>query len=148
MWQFQAMLSWLPAGLIYWFTVIVFFGGIVAYVLSKLAGWIPIVSRYRLPIELGAVVAILLGGYLYGGVEYRLKAQEMAEKVKIAEEQSREANKELSRQIKDKNQQIKDQAARLKDSVRQNAQRFDSQCTVDSEAVRIINEAAKEPKKK
>ena len=49
---------------------------------------------------------------------------------------------------KDKNQQIKDQASRLKDSVKANAQRMDSQCTVDSEAVRIINEAAKEPKKR
>lgn len=148
MWQFQAMISWLPAGLIYWFTVLLFFGGIAAYILSKLAGWIPFVSRYKLAVELGSVVAILLGGYLYGGVEYRLKAQEMAEKVKIAEEQSREANKELTKQLKDKNQQIKDQASKLKESVRQNAQRMDSQCTVDSEAVRIINEAAKEPKKK
>lgn len=148
MWQFQAMLSWLPAGLIYWFTVVLFFGGILAYIASKLAGWIPLVSRYKLAVELGSVVAILLGGYLYGGVEYRLKAQEMAEKVKIAEEQSKEANKKLSKELKDKNQQIKDQASKLKESVRQNAQRMDAQCTVDSEAVRIINEAAKEPKKK
>lgn len=148
MWQFQAMISWLPAGLIYWFTVILFFGGIIAYIVSKLAGWIPLVSRYKLAVELGSVVAILLGGYLYGGVEYRLKAQEMAEKVKVAEEQSRQANVDLKKEIDKKNQQIKDQASKLKESVRQNAQRMDSQCTVDSEAVRIINQAAQEPKKK
>ena len=148
MWQFQAMISWLPAGLIYWFTVILFFGGIVAYVLSKFAGIIPFVSRYKLAVELGSVVAILLGGYLYGGVEYRLKAQEMAEKVKEAEQKARDANKQMEEELKKKDKQLKEQQAKLRDATRQNAARIDANCKVDPKAIEIINEAAKEPKKK
>jgi len=147
MWQFQAMLQLIPAVVVYWVTVILFFGGIGAYLISKFIKFIPFINKYKLPVELAAVVAIALGGYLYGGVEYRLKAQEMAAKVKEAEEKGREANKKLEGELKKKDQQIKDQANRLRDAARNNATRIDSTCKVDSKAIEIINEAAKEPKK-
>ena len=148
MWQFQAMLQMIPAVVIYWFTVTLFFGGILAYLISKFIKFVPFVSKYKFPIEIASVLAVILGGYLYGGAEYRLKAQEMAEKVKAAEELSRTANKTMQRELDEKTKKIQDQEKRLRDQVKQSTQRIDAQCRVDSEAVRIINEAAKGPKKK
>lgn len=148
MWQIQAMLQLIPAVVVYWLTVALFAGGILGYLISKFIKFIPVVNKYKLAVELGAVLAITLGGYLYGGVEYRLKAQEMAEKVKEAEQQARDANKQMEDALKKKDQQIKEQANRLRDAARQNAARIDANCKVDPKAVEIINEAAKEPKKK
>ena len=147
MWQFQAMLQWLPAGLIYWFTVILFFGGIAAYILSKLTGWIPVIGRYKLPMELGAVIAITLGGYLYGGVEYRLKAQEMAEKVKQSEAEAERINNNLKKELDAKNKKIREQEAELRKKIKQNADKWNAECKVDPTMIETINEAAKGPKK-
>ena len=148
MWQIQAMLQLIPAVVVYWLTVILFAGGILGYLISKFIKFIPFVNKYKLAVELISVLAITLGGYLYGGVEYRLKAQEMAEKVKKSEEEARRINDNLRKELDAKNKQILEQQAELRKRVKENAAKWDAECKVDPTMIETINDAAKGPKKK
>lgn len=148
MWQFQMMIQWLPAGLVYWVTVVLFFGGILAYLISKFIKFIPFVNQYKFPIEILSVVAMLIGGYFYGGAEYRLKAQEMVDKIAVAEKQSQDANDRLQDTLKKKQQVIREKEYVIREKIVQVKEKIDAECKVAPDAVQLINEAAKEPVKK
>lgn len=148
MWQIEWMLRLIPDTVFVWITAILFFGGVIAYILSKLVSIIPFVGRYKIALELGSIAALIVGAYFFCGVVYREQVAELKEKIRVSEEQSRQANRDLADALKEKSQVIKDKNKVLQEQLNLVATKIDSQCKITPDTTRILNEAARRPRKK
>jgi hypothetical protein len=95
MWQIAWMLSLLPD----WFWTLVLIAGIIATLAAWVLKFIPFVRTYRLPIQVGGIIALLVGVYFQGVIaneEKWIKKLEAAEKEKAEiEAKAKEANIKL-----------------------------------------------------
>lgn len=112
MWQLQWILSLIPdeiLSLIYWAIIAAGITGIVAGWLGK---WIPFYGKYAKILKPLGIVLLVLGVWLRGGYDvemaWRAKVAEMEAKVKLAEEQSKQANTEIKKEIVEKTKVIKE----------------------------------------
>lgn len=147
MWQIEWILQLIPDRAFTWITALLFFGGVVAYIVSKLVSILPFVGRYKIAIELGSVAAMIVGAYFFCGVVYREQVAELKEQVKLTEAKSAEANVKLDSVIKEKNRAVKDNLANLQGQIKLNAVKIDAECRVPREAVVLLNQAAETPKR-
>jgi hypothetical protein len=110
MWQIMWMLSLLPD----WFFHMVVIVSIVALVASVFLRFIPFVSQYRYPLQIGGFLLLLFGVWAEGGIvneaKWKAKVAEMEAKVKIAEEQARNVNTKIETKIVEKTKIVKEKA--------------------------------------
>ena len=147
MWQIEWMLQLIPDNIFAGITAVLFFGGVLAYILSKFVSILPFIGRYKIAVELGSIAAMILGAYFFCGVVYREQVAELKEQVKISEEKSRRANADLSVVIKDKNKVVREKQIVIQEKIIRDAVKIDADCRVPFEAVAILNESAKTPKR-
>ena len=131
--------------------------GLVLYLASKLARWIPMMGMYKTPAELAGVVLIALGTYMLGGQAADHRWQEKVEavqaKLKIAEEQSAAANVELEKKSTDKVKYIRGRTEVIKEYIDREIVKYDTkcapggECAIPKEFVKAHNDAAEAPKK-
>jgi FtsZ-binding cell division protein ZapB len=126
---------------------VLFFGGVLAYIVSKLVSILPFVGRYKIAIELSSLAAMIVGAYFFCGVVYRSQVAELKEKVRVSEEKSRDANTQLDSVIKSKNQIVKETRYVIQERIVQDSAKIDAECRVPREAVDILNKAAETPKR-
>ena len=91
------------------------------------------------------IASIFFEGYFYASKSWLEKAKEYQEKVAIAEQQSKDANKALEDKTKQLNQQIKDNQKSIQNKIKQSVEIIDKECKIPKEALDILNEAAKKP---
>lgn len=110
MWQITWMLSLLPD----WFWTLVLIAGVLAVLAAWVLKFIPFVSTYRLPIQVGGILALLVGVYFQGVIaneaKWEAKVKELEEKVAKAEAQSKETNIKVEEKIVYKDRIIKERA--------------------------------------
>lgn len=147
MWQIEWMLQLIPDNIFVWITAVLFFGGILAYILSKLVSIIPFVGRYKIALELGSIAAMIVGAYFFCGVVYREQVAELKEQVRISEQKSRDANVRLDQVIKDKSKVVREKQIVIQERIVRDTVKIDAECRVPREAVDILNESAKTPKR-
>ena len=147
MWQIEWMLQLIPDTVFAWITAVLFFGGVLAYILSKLVSIIPFVGRYKIAVELGSIAAMIVGAYFFCGVVYREQVAELKEQVKISEQKSRDANVRLDQVIKDKSKVVREKQVVIQERIIRDTAKIDAECRVPREAVDILNESAKTPKR-
>ena len=147
MWQIEWMLQLIPDNIFVWITAVLFFGGILAYILSKLVSIIPFIGRYKIALELGAIAAMIVGAYFFCGVVYREQVADLKEQVKISEQKSRDANVRLDQVIKDKSKVVREKQIVIQERIVRDTAKIDAECRVPREAVDILNESAKTPKR-
>lgn len=147
MWQIEWMLQLIPDNIFAGITAVLFFGGILAYVLSKLVSIIPFIGRYKIALELGSIAAMIIGAYFFCGVVYREQVADLKEQVKISEQKSRDANVRLDQVIKDKSKVVKEKQIVIQERIVRDTAKIDAECRVPREAVDILNESAKTPKR-
>lgn len=98
MWQLSWMLGLLPS----WFWTAVLIIGLLGILASWVLRFIPFVSTYRLPLQVGSTIALLVGVYFYGfnanEEKWQAKIREM--EVKIAEAQAAAAATNRSVEVK------------------------------------------------
>ena len=94
------MLSLLPD----WVYHLITIAGILALIAAWVLKFIPFVSTYRLPIQVGGVIALLFGIWMEGGIvneaKWQARVKELEEKVAVAEAQSKEDMKEVKEDLK------------------------------------------------
>lgn len=112
MWQLQWIVSLIPdyiLSLIYWAIIAAGITGVIAGWLGK---WIPFYGRYVKILKPIGIILLVLGVWLRGGYDvemaWRAKVAEMEEKVKKAEEQSRQVNTEIKTEVVEKTKVIKE----------------------------------------
>lgn len=142
------ILQLIPDSLFAGLTYLLLSAGVLAYLASKFVSILPFIGRYKITVELAGIAALIVGAYFYSEVNLRASVAELKEKVRISEEQSRQANAELASAVKEKNQAIKDQNKLLQNQLNQVAGKIDAQCRITPDTTGILNAAAKRPEKK
>lgn len=114
---------------------------------SALLGFIPFVRTYALPIKILSILllvtAIFFEGYLFSSKLYRAKIAEYEEKVKVAEQKSKDTNKQLSIVLKQKSKDIRNNQVVIQQQLKELSNKIDAQCKVVPEAIEIHNKATK-----
>jgi hypothetical protein len=152
MWQFAVMWSLLPAGLTHWIVNLTLAFGLAGILAGWIGRWIPFFGDYARFLRPLGIVLLLGGVYLKGGESnndmWLKKIEELEAKIAVSEQQSKDANKKLDGAIKEKNAAIKEKDKAIKNRITVVKDQIDRECTVDSVAVQILNDSAKEPKVK
>lgn len=119
-------------------------------VLGLLASWvlrmIPFVSVYSLQIQVIAIILVVAGVWFEGGManeaSWQAKVHDLELKVAVAEKAAAEANGRIEYVYVDRIKVVKDTQYVVLSELRENAAKIDKTCTVDTEAVNILNKAA------
>jgi len=110
MWQIMWMLNLLPD----WFFHGVVIVSILVLVASFVLRFIPFVSQYRYPLQIGGFILLLFGVWAEGGIvneaKWKAKVAEMEAKVKIAEEQAKTVNTVIETKVVEKTKIVKERA--------------------------------------
>ena len=132
-------------------------GGVVLYVASKLVRWIPMMGMYRTPAEIAGVVLLTGGAWMLGGQaadqRWQARVDEVQAKLKVAEEQSKEANVELEKKSDTKVKYIRGRTEVIKEYIDREIVKYDTkfapggECAIPKEFVKAHNDAAEAPKK-
>jgi uncharacterized coiled-coil protein SlyX len=142
MWILDFLPSW-----IFHLIVVAGVGGILASAVLK---FIPFISNYKLPIQVGSVILLAFGLYMEGGIsnqeKWEARVKELEAKVAIAEEQSKTANVALSAAVKEKTQLVKQTQVVIQEKLVKVKEQIDATCTVSPDAIKLLNEAAELPK--
>jgi hypothetical protein len=92
MWQLSWMLGLLPS----WFWTLVLICGVLGILASWVLKFVPFVSTYRLPIQVGSILALLVGVYFQGfnsnEEKWQAKVKELEAKIAVAEAASKTEN--------------------------------------------------------
>jgi hypothetical protein len=99
MWQLTWMLGLLPD----WFWALVLIAGVLAILASFVLKFIPFVSTYRLPLQVGGILALLVGVYFQGVIaneaKWEARVKELEAKLVIAEQESKQTNTVIQEKI-------------------------------------------------
>ena len=95
MWQIMWMLSLLPD----WVYHLIVIFSLLALIVASVFKFIP----YRLPIQVFGALLLIFGVWMEGGIvneaKWEARVRELEEKVKIAEEKSKEKNVEIQEKV-------------------------------------------------
>lgn len=143
MFSVQMMLQLIPDSIFVWITYAMLAAGLSAYVASKVLLWLPVISTYKLPVEILGVMVLVVGAYFYGGVAYREMIAEYKEKVRVAEQQSREANEQLAEEVKKKAKVIKETVYVNREIIKEvTGGQIDATCRLPRSAVSVHDRAS------
>ena len=85
--------------------------GIVGVILGFVLGFIPLIGKYKLPIQIISILVLTLALYLEGGLEndrlWQLKVKEVQAKVAVSETKAVEKTVEIQEKIVNKTKVIK-----------------------------------------
>lgn len=108
----MSQLTWMIGFIPDWFWTLVLMAGILGILISWVLKFVPFVSTYRLPIQIGSIVALLIGVYFQGVVaneeKWQTQIKELQEQIKIAESKSKETNVVVQEKIVTKTKVIKE----------------------------------------
>lgn len=124
--------------------------GVVGVVAANFLGFIPFVYMYKTPIQLVAIVALVIGAYFEGGISvqgyWENKVSEAEKKVLEKQVESAEANTKVQYVYIEKTKVVHENKKQALDSVAKNASAMDAKCTIIPEVNTILNAAAKNKK--
>jgi len=108
MWQITWMLSLLPD----WFWTLVLIAGILAVLAAWVLKFIPFVKTYRLPLQVGGVLALLVGVYFQGVIaneeKWQARIKELEAKIAESEAKSKEINVQIEEKVVYKDKIVKE----------------------------------------
>jgi hypothetical protein len=148
MWQFGWMLSLIPDSLLIWITYFIAGAGFALYIASKLTGWIPLISQYKLPAELVGVLMLVVGSYMFGGygteMAWRQKVKELEAKVKAAEEQSQKVNTVIQEKVVTKIKVVKENVYVNREIIKEVAgKQLDASCSLPKSTISLHDSASR-----
>jgi len=138
---------WLLNFLPFWFFHLVTLAGAIGLIIGFALGMIPVINKYKLPIQIISIVLLVSGIYMEGAISNEEKWQalvrEMEAKVALAEEQSKNANSKIEYKFIDKIKKVKETQVIVQEKVKEVAAKIDAECKITPEAISILNAAAR-----
>jgi len=143
------IINWLPEFVVH----LIFLAGVVGTIAGFVLGFIPFVSKYKLPIQIISLLLLSLGVYLEGGLaekaKWELRVKEMEAKVAEAEAKSAVVNTEIVEKIVKQKEYIRIQGEKVIQYIDREVKVYDNQCKIPQTAIQAhnmaaINEAPKE----
>lgn len=145
------ILHFLPDAVILWFCNILLLVGIVLTIAGFFAHRIPLVWQYQLPFKVLGIALLSLGIFFRGGysveMTWRERVAEVEAKLKVAEEQSAQANQQLDRKATTQTQAVKQKAVIVKQYIDREVVKYDNTCTIPKPFIEAHNRAAEAPTK-
>ena len=140
------MILWLLSSWISYIVHAALIVGVVGTFFGSILNKVPFINNYAAILRAIAlplfIVAVFAEGYLYASKSWIEEAKKYEEKVKVAEQQSKDANTKLSKELADKNKEIKQQQVIIKEKIKEVQVKVNADCKVAPEAIKILNEAA------
>jgi len=150
--QITWMLSLIPDAILNWVYWIIIAVGLTGLFAGWLGKFIPFYGRYVEFLKPIGITLLVLGVWLRGGYDtemaWRAKVEEAQAKVAQAEEASKEVNAKLEAKIKEKQKVRVEYYNTVKERIVKETQVIDAECKVAPEAIKDLNDAAKNPMKK
>ena len=113
MWQITWILGLLPD----WFWTVVLIAGVLGILASWVLKFVPFVSTYRLPIQVGSILALLVGVYFQGVIaneeKWKNEIAALQEKVNEAAVKSNETNVVVQEKIVEKTKIVKEKGQEI-----------------------------------
>lgn len=150
------MLAWIPDSLLLYVVHTILIIGVIGsflsfFLLHRIVRWFPALAPYHLLIQIISAILLVAGIYFKGGydteAEWRQRVAELEDKIKAAEEKSKEVNEKIVVKYKDRVKVIKDTQIVVQEKIKEVEKLVDAKCEVAPEAVKILNEAAKKPER-
>lgn len=136
------LLSFLPDFVWHVLTI----GGFLAVVVAIFLKNVPFISQYRLILQYGGVVALLLGVWMEGGIaneaKWQARVKELEAKIAVAEAKSKEENVKIVTKVVKKTEYYKERGADIIQYVDREITKYDNTCPVPKEVVKAHNDAA------
>jgi hypothetical protein len=136
------IINWLPEFVVH----LIFLAGIVGTIAGFVLGFIPFVSKYKLPIQIISLLLLSLGVYLEGGLaekaKWELRVKEMEAKVAEAQAKAAVVNTEIVEKIVTEKEYIKVKGAKVVEYIDREVKVFDSNCTVPEVAIKAHDMSA------
>ncbi len=133
-----------------WFFYIVLLAGVGGLAASYLMKFIPFVYMYRTPIQIGSVLAIVIGTFMLGAEwndeEWRRRVAEMEQKVAAAELKSAEENVKIVTKIVNKIEIVRIKGEETIKYIDKEIIKYNDRCEIPNEVVDVLNNAAEQPK--
>ena len=142
MWQIQWVFSLLP-DFVYYVLLIV---GILSFAASYILTMIPFFAKNALMIRISSMILILFCVWMAGGMSVESKWKERVKdlelKVAISEKKALESNIRIETVYVDKIKVVKEIQYITQNRISKDADKLDKNCTIDSDAIQILNQAA------
>jgi hypothetical protein len=136
------IINWLPEFVVH----LIFLAGIVGTIAGFVLGFIPFVSKYKLPIQIISLLLLSLGVYLEGGLaekaKWELRVKEMEAKVAEAQAKAAVVNTEIVEKIVTEKEYIKVKGAKVIEYIDREVKVFDTNCTVPEVAIKAHDMSA------
>lgn len=138
-------LSFIPDWMLQWFIHGVVAVGFVMYVIGYFKS-LPFVGPYAGISRQFGTLLLLIGIFFEGGygveMSYRNKIAEIQEKIKVAEQQSKDANKQIEQKVNEKVKLIKDNVNANNKAIEANRINIDAGCKLSDVAWLWYNRAS------
>lgn len=144
------LLMMIPDAMLAWVVNTVLIAGIIGFGVSFFFGyvvrWLPAIAPYHLLIQVVSIILLVSGVYFKGGysveMEWRKRTAELEAKVAVAEQQSKEANKQIQTVYVDRVKVVKDTKIVIQEKLKTVEVKIDANCKVVPDAINILNESA------
>lgn len=134
-----------------WFFHLLVFVGALGLVASAVLKFIPVVSTYRLPIQVASGLILLVGVFFQGAIStqrvWEDKVKDLESKLAVAEEKSKLANEQIKNSFKETARTVQTVRTVIEERIKEVSGKLDKTCEVPPEAVDLLNQAAKTPVK-
>lgn len=143
------ILRWLPDWLFY----VILLAGVVGYLATYLLKFIPIpfIYMYKNPIQLGSVALIVFGTFMSGAIydnnAWEERVRELEAKMKVAEQQSIEANDKINQKTDNQKEKIVERQVVLKQFVDREIVKYDGNCVIPQEFIDAVNRSSDDVRK-
>ena len=120
--------------------------GILGIIAGFVLGFIPIINKYKFPIQIISLLLFSFGLYMEGGIaekqRYELLVKEMEVKVAEAKAQSEKANAEIVEKLVTKTQYIKTKGDTIIKYIETEVPAINDKCVIPEIAIKIHNLSA------
>ena len=150
------MFGWLVEHIIgvvpFWVWLTVACAGGVGYFFFGVITMIPFLMPYKEPIKIACIVICLGGTFMCGGdgvtAVWQEQIKEANARIEAAEAKSKDANDKLAQVRQEKAKVRTEYITTVKERIVKDTQIIDAECKVAPEAIKDLNDAAKNPLKK
>ena len=143
------MMHLLPDSFLIWIINLLLVGGLIGIVVGFFGSKIPFVSTYARIIQIASIILFCIGVYWKGGysveADWRQRVAELEEKIKDAEEKSRQTNVIIETKYRDRVKTITETRERVVEKIKEREKVINAKCELDPSVISILNEASKKP---
>ena len=136
------IINWLPEFVVH----LIFLAGIVGTIAGFVLGFIPFVSKYKLPIQIISLLLLSLGVYLEGGLaekaKWELRVKEMEKRIAQAEARANRVNTVIVEKVVKEKEFIKIKGQKVVEYIDREVKVFDENCDVPEVAIKAHDMSA------